>query len=393
MSKVEGPNKNDIHKQFIKHKDSLQKINEQQKKQIEALKEQHKARVANEDHEHLDRLRMIKEKNEQNVFGELERTDKVLARLQDKVIETKELTDKEIKDIKERAQADIARKEQKYTIQSQQKNLDFNENIREQNSKFEQEMKSFNTEQASKERQNIIEHKQGVAQTRQNHQHEYEELKKGFEKIQADREVKFQKALMKQRDQQLMQLRTESQSHLNKLEIMQNRFKNEMEKIMVDQQNKKQGLQKEFEKDYQGILKDQTQLVNNLDFRTKELIHDGKNMLAREKNNVMAKAGDEFYSANKLYPTYTDLGDSYDIMVKVPPHEKESVNIMTKDRLVRISLDRRFDETLEDNDFTNVSKKIETITSSFDVPEILNSRAKVSKAYLNGTLVFNVKKA
>ncbi len=141
------------------------------------------------------------------------------------------------------------------------------------------------------------------------------------------------------------------------------------------------------------MLEDQKALVADLDKKSKDLITHGKQLLSKEKAHLASQSQDDFYKMNKLYPTFRDVGDSYDIFVKVPEHEKNSVNLMVKDRMVRLTLDRRYEDTLEDSGYTNKATKIETIATSFDVPEIINSKAQVRKAYKDGLLIFNIKKA
>ncbi len=392
MSRIDGQNM-EIHRQHLRHQKNLDKINKEHVKQKEMLDLTNKAQVESAKIDHETKVRGLRQANEIEVFDEIERKDKLLTSLKDKVDKTREVTESQLKNIKENHQKNIEKKQVEFDSRFHDKNVRNNEAIYNLNSRFEDSMKEMNENFTQKEQMSQFKHKSEMATEQVKHQTNYETMKNNFEKVHSLRQGKFEKALLTQKEKHLKQLSVEKKSHDTQTDLHRRRFKHEMDKILEKQENLKRGVQKEFEKDYQKVLSEHNKLVDNLQNRTQQLIEKGKLMLSREKANLTSKAQDSFYTAHRFTPLFKDLGDSYDILVKVPKHEVEGMNLMASGREVTISLDRRFDDKVEENGVTSKSKKFETLSTSFEVPDILDPKAKVSKSYGEGILVFNIKKA
>jgi DNA repair exonuclease SbcCD ATPase subunit len=388
MAQVKG-----YREEGIRHKLELQKLRDQHKELLEKTKNEHKKQVETEKINHHYKLADLRTQNEQKVLDELERKDKVLSDLNQRVDKTRDITDKEVQNLKQIHLNRIEEREKDFEEKFRKRKTDNNRTLEDQHEHLDKNMRKMNTDYSDRERNQIIDHKYKLREMSRRNQQEFEKMSTDFRKIRDSRSVKFQKALIKQREEQVKQLEEEKQKHIEFMRIHQQRFQDEMSKLIQKQKQVKDTTQKDFENDYKRLLTEQRTLIDTLDQQTKELVTKGKMDLSKEKVLLNSQSQDKFYSMNKLFPKYRDLGDSYDVYISVPEHEKNSVNIMTKNRMVRISLDRRYDETLENGPVTNSSKKIETITTNFEVPDILDPLSKVRKTYKEGFLVFNIKKA
>jgi hypothetical protein len=116
-----------------------------------------------------------------------------------------------------------------------------------------------------------------------------------------------------------------------------------------------------------------------------------KNELSSEKENYVTKAQDEFYTIEKLNPSYNRDNEFYYFSLEVPPHEKDFVKLQAHDRKVKISLSRTYENRIEDSvGKTHRSARSEVLAQEFEVPEILESN-KVTTNYQDNVLTFRVR--
>lgn len=116
-----------------------------------------------------------------------------------------------------------------------------------------------------------------------------------------------------------------------------------------------------------------------------------KNELSTEKQNYVQKAEDEFYTIEKLNPTYNRDNEFYYFSLEVPPHEKDFVKLQAHDRKVKLSLSRTYENQIEDSvGKSHKSARSEVLSQEFTVPDILESN-KVTTNYQDNVLTFRVR--
>ncbi|MBL7665714.1 MAG: hypothetical protein JNM93_11325 [Bacteriovoracaceae bacterium] len=388
MNEVKG-----LRDENLRHQNNMEKLRDSHQTRLEKEKLEHQKQIETEKINHDYRLVDLREQQEQHVLSEIERKDKVLSELQDKVEKTKKITDRELQEIKDRHEYHRTEREEAFNNDSIKQKNDHELFVRTEEEKFDRGIREMNQRYADEEREISYRHSDNVRTTKNNNQADYQKLHTNY-RIEKDSGVlKFQQDLNRLKDTHNKTLEEEKRKHTDLMQQNQNRFNNEMTTTIERHKQRKDITQKDFEKEYNRLLHEQRNVVNTLDNRTKELIVQGKQYLSKEKALLSSQAQDDFYHMNKLIPRYVDLGDSYDVYVNVPLHEKNNVNISTKNRDIKISLDRKYNETLEDDGIVNTSKKVETISTKVRVPDLIDPLAKVTKSYENGVMVFNVKKA
>lgn len=113
---------------------------------------------------------------------------------------------------------------------------------------------------------------------------------------------------------------------------------------------------------------------------------------SQEKESYINKKDDSFYRVAKLEPTLKDRGDHYLVEVSIPKYEKENIHLSARDRRVKVTLARRFEETLPQGD--NVSHKVkrtELMEKELHTADILDPLG-VTQKFENGVLSFKVAK-
>jgi hypothetical protein len=381
------------HREIIRHKNELAKLQKENKVHMQQLKKEHKKAIDVEQLSHHMRLNDLNVQQEDQLYNQIQRKDKVLSEIQEKLDKTKELTEKEIQNLKQRHMAKIEQREGDFNIRYHDRVNQRELEAQEEYSRLDERIRDNNAKNAELERDQIINHKTKMRDLHRKGQQEYDRSFQKYKQLHSINERKFAKALHDQRVKQEQLLEDQKRAHLEMMKLHTNRYEDEMHKMIAQHQATKKDTNAQFEVEYKKLMESQRDLIRSLDTRTKGLIKDGKQLLAKEKTTLAAKSADEFYKANQLYPKFIDVGDSYDVFIQIPEHEKNSVQISTQKRDIKISLDRRFDETLNKGPYENTTRKVETITSEFSVPEILDSRTKVKKAYRDGMLIFNIKKA
>lgn len=112
----------------------------------------------------------------------------------------------------------------------------------------------------------------------------------------------------------------------------------------------------------------------------------------KKKRAIENMSEDDFYHLKLLSPTITENEKFYLIDMAVPEHEKESIVLNAFDRTMRLSLSRRFnDELTDEQGVRDTTKRSEIITKEFVVKDILDPK-NISQKYENGILTYKVAK-
>lgn len=151
--------------------------------------------------------------------------------------------------------------------------------------------------------------------------------------------------------------------------------------------------QADFKVRYENMVKEHdavlTELKTHLDSDIKKMIEQS----STQKKTISSKSEDQFYRVETLNPNITETQKELVISLKVPEFEKENVHLSVHGREVKMTLSRKYAETLESEDgSTNKSSKNELFSKEFSSNDILNPKL-ISQKYENGLLSFKIQKA
>jgi HSP20 family molecular chaperone IbpA len=215
-----------------------------------------------------------------------------------------------------------------------------------------------------------------------------------------------QNQFMKKREQQVFDERFKKVSDEHKdiitEQVKVNTYEKKEKNIIHQEELKRQDKYQEallmqdkeaFESRYTKIQethkKTMDTIMDRFDNETKQMM----NSHTDRKHLVATKAEDKFYRVETINHTVVDKGDAYEVGIKFPEHEKETVVLAVDKRKVHFNFTRRFkDSMVEETGAESKTKRSEIYSKNFDLPEILDP-AKITREYKDGTLTFRIGKA
>lgn len=150
--------------------------------------------------------------------------------------------------------------------------------------------------------------------------------------------------------------------------------------------------QKVFEERYQNLIKEHHDLLESLQNKNTEEIEKLKTSHLEAKRNISNKLDDNFYQLNELEPILKETEKNYEVTMKVPEHEKDTITLTGEGRSLTVTKSRRFQEKVyNDKGESNATARTEFYSKSFNVNQIIDDSKLLSK-YEDGMLTFIVPK-
>lgn len=214
-----------------------------------------------------------------------------------------------------------------------------------------------------------------------------------------------QVALMKQNDvqhkQNLQEQEIEMKGQMAK-ELKNNlNMKNEMARVgeanvsFQDKYNQSRLLQLEedFQVRYQNMSQKHQETLKTLEDNFNQDLQKVIQKNSQAKGTIAEKIHDPFYSISTLNPQIQETEKEVIVSLPIAQHEQNNVRLSTKNRLIKMTLARRFDDKLNAEDGSqNRSTRNELFSKEFSVKDILNPNG-ITQKYENGILSFKVLKA
>ncbi|MBP9679939.1 MAG: hypothetical protein KBD76_00925 [Bacteriovorax sp.] len=148
----------------------------------------------------------------------------------------------------------------------------------------------------------------------------------------------------------------------------------------------------DFKVRYENIVKEHDATIAEI---KSHLEHDIRKMISdtsAQKRMIANKKDDKFYRIETLHPTVQETAKAYFVSLKVPEHEKESVHLSVHGREVKMTMTRKYTESLKEEDGTiNKSTKNELYSKEFSSKDILNPKLMTQK-YEDGVLTYKIQK-
>lgn len=198
--------------------------------------------------------------------------------------------------------------------------------------------------------------------------------------------------LLRQKDQFKLEM-TKSDDKNKRLELEKQRINNDQlsyidnyHKNLMDQK------QKDFKIRYENQIKDHERILSELKNKLDEDIRKIQINNQNAYRAIASKNNDTFYRIDKLNPTLSEDKKSYIISIEVPEHEKDSVHLVAHGRMLKLDLNKKFNDIVEDSDGSiNRSSKTQIFSKEFATKELLNPK-QITQKYEDGVLSFKVDK-
>ena len=197
----------------------------------------------------------------------------------------------------------------------------------------------------------------------------------------------FEKKIKEEQEKKLRDL-------MEKNKFLQMLEQENHEKILKDRKNfyrEKIHYQKNFfHGKIQNLVDRHKKIMEGISSKFKKEINSLVRKYSKMKDQINAQSTDVFYQTDKLDVGLVDRGKFYLVSVKIPPYEKESVDLTTHGRKIVLSTSRKHDKKIDESHghYHRVARS-ETMTRTLGTKDILDSTS-VERRYENGVLYFKI---
>ncbi len=151
--------------------------------------------------------------------------------------------------------------------------------------------------------------------------------------------------------------------------------------------------EKDFKVRYENMVKEHDTVLKSLSAKFEADVQRVTASTSTEKKVLGDKSTDPFYKVDKLNPKMTEDLKTVTIAVPVAEYEKENIHLSTQGRSVKITLSRKYTDTLNGEDgSTNRSTRSELFSKELNTTDLLSPK-NITQHYSDGILTFKVNKA
>lgn len=367
-----------LKKQVARERRVMEEVHQKNKAEIKATQEQEIVEIRDD---HAQRI------NEAH-----ERKEKVLADLERNLNNTKDMTEKQLNELK----AKIAEQELKIQDDHAQRRLLLNANneqhLQEVNYRYNSQLKKINAEGENR-----------IHQSKENLAIRHNDLKDDFQnKLQqttnhynaqlARQDQDFEKNSKLKELEYKTKERTLRDTHENKIieqtEINQNLYQTRDK----DFREKFQEQDKFFEKKFADQLSTHHTQLKGLDSKFDTLSKNLKHQHMTKIEAVKQKEDDIFFEFTELNSKVKDQGDHYLVEVELPEYARKDLILTTNNKEIILNLNRRYQDQIDKDGIKHRVNKVETLNSRIPTEHHLNPK-KISSSYSDGIISYKIYKA
>jgi hypothetical protein len=209
-----------------------------------------------------------------------------------------------------------------------------------------------------------------------------------------DQDVRLHNAEVAQQKDELKKLMNVDIEKNKRLSSEQNRVgKEQINYQEKHQQDILAQREKDFKVRYETIVKDYNTILKDLSDKLEADVKKVVEKTSNEKKIIDSRSSDPFYTVDKLNPTLTEDEKSVTVSIPVASYEKENVHLSSQGRSIKLSLSRKYNESLNGEDGSiNKSTRSELYSKELTTKDLLSSN-NVTQAYIDGVLSFKINKA
>lgn len=335
----------------------------------------------------------IKNNHIDHISASTQKKEKILDEMKTHLALSRDLTDKELKSLKVKADKDKVETSRKLSENREKINEDNELFVQEMNDRFNRQTRKISLEGES-QIQDMQSHKndelrsleeQGKDKIR-NKANEftvrYNTDDKNYKHIKDMQDQSFKNERFSTNQRQQEQLNQITSSHSNQIEVKDKQFR--------------KGLKEQelfFEKKFEGQLKHHQNEFKNLEDRSKKIVDDLKDGLTKEMAKTADRNNDPFFKFEKLAPKLKQFEDRVEIEVEIPEHSKQDIHLTTNGKEAIVTFTRRFADAAKEIDGTiNRINKVESFATRVQTAHFLNAKS-VKSSYENGVMTYVIKKS
>lgn len=370
----------------------IETLRKKQNREIKHMEEGHSALKAEIKNVQANELVDLQDETQRKLASENDKKEKVLMQMKTHLDNTKNLTEREIKDLKDFS-AKFKKEEQQKLSMQRETIKDENElYLDDLNYRFKNAENKVNHEGQTQLDELKHMRTSEIKETEAQYDTKIKNQKGEFaEKFQAESQLQqklnddLQKQFKDQRAHTNLAQQTEmvkvTNTHNTALEVKDNEFR--------------KGLKTQdefFEKKYAFSLGKRNEELKGLEDKNAQVLTKMKQELATNLKTTVNRADDPFYSFTELKPTLKEFEDRVEIKVNVPEHSKADMQLTIHAKEAIVNYNRRYDDSRKDEGVLNKLHKVESFTSRVMTSHHLDPKS-VKASYENGVMTYVVKRA
>ena len=147
-----------------------------------------------------------------------------------------------------------------------------------------------------------------------------------------------------------------------------------------------------FQDKYTATTQEYDQVLEGLNSKTSQQLHQVRKDNAQKLDAYSDRAGDPFYKMVNVGARIRESSDAFFLTAKVPPHERDTVNVSVKGDSIMISGHRKNEEKLELEPGHNQSTAtFQAFTESFPINWPVDAR-KLTREFDGDTMIVRIPK-
>ena len=149
----------------------------------------------------------------------------------------------------------------------------------------------------------------------------------------------------------------------------------------------------DFKIRYTNMVKEHNSILDNLSAKFDEDARRIKLTTSEDKKILDSRSDDSFYKVSTINPKLSEDQKTVTVHIPVAEYEKENINISTRGRSIKITLSRKYTDSLNADDGSlNKTTRSELFSKELATNDLLSSK-DITQSYKDGILSFKIKKA
>jgi HSP20 family molecular chaperone IbpA len=364
--------------------------NEREIKKSQAIHQDLKAEMRKT---HAGELVNLQDEHQRDVEVTNQKKEKVMNQIKSHLDRTKEMTDKELDELKKRSnqvrvkdQIDLTNDRNVLADKNELHVMDINERYNDALKRVHEDGKGRIQERTAELREELA-NQTDLAKSKLQLQSEeatarYRNEGALYEQLKEDQANKFKKDHVATNQKQQYEMAKMTNTHLSHVEMRDQAARKDI---------KNQDLA--FEKKYAEHLKIHQENLNRLNNQNETVVKTMKDGVTEQLMNTVKRSDDPFFRFTKLSPILTQHPDHVEVKVEIPEHSKQDVQLTTNTKEVVINFNRRYDDSHSPaKGIVNKLHKVETYTTRLATDHILDPKS-VKATYQNGVMTYIIKHA
>lgn len=380
----------DIEKLNIRQMEAAKRRGE---REIKAMNDAHQAYRNELSKSHDGEIIEIQDQHHRQLNVEAEKKEKILAGMRDHLQKTTDITDKQLKDLKQNAENEKVETQRKLSVDRErlvsehelyldELNERYNTSARKVNHEGKQRIEDMKLEMGKQFSDQEAFNTSKLNEQSNNFNERFKTEGLHYKKMKDDQDNHFKKERMATNGRQQVEMSKLTETHNHELERRDDNYR----KGLKDQDLF-------FEDKYKATFDRHNEAFKKLDEDHKKVVESMKSNLTKEITQAANRRDDSFYDFVALKPRMKSFPDRVEIEVDVPEHAKQDLQLTINNKEAVVNFNRRYsDANKTPEGAINKINKVESFSTRLQTGMVLNPKS-VKSTYEGGTMTYVIAKA